>query len=168
MAGVPVGCNVLQRLRVQVAEICRRFRRYRSSAFAESLDDDDDREVEGDGVNPQELETSGVHDESGFFTKARARKSLKNVGKSIAWTEAGVMIQTDVEDKDDECSSSGVTIEEGPVLSEFIGAGVEHLFGATTVNIAEGKLIKEWLWKMQCIRQNRPLRSQGPSLICSA
>lgn len=130
-------------LRKQVAEIARRFRRYQSAGFAESLDDEDDREAGGDGVNPHQLqlEMGSLPDQESFLSRAQARKSLKRIGKSVAYTETGALIQLDLDDLSEAS-------DDHPLITESATAEVQATAPwpegpDVSGPLAEGELIRE-------------------------
>lgn len=137
----PMGSEGL--LTKQVAEIARRFRRYQSAGFAESLDDEDDREAGGDGVNPHQLqlEMGSLPDQESFLSRAQARKSLKRIGKSVAYTETGALIQLDLDDLSEAS-------DDHPLITESATAEVQATAPwpegpDVSGPLAEGELIRE-------------------------
>ncbi|CAK9059196.1 unnamed protein product [Durusdinium trenchii] len=89
----PLGSERL--LEQQVLEICRRFRRYKNLVFSLALDDQDDLQVEGDGVSPQEL-ASRLADIGGdsmdIFTSSQVKKQFFSTMRQLTWTEAGNVV----------------------------------------------------------------------------
>ena len=72
-------------LQEQVAQICRRFRRYKNAIHSTALDDEDDLKIAGDGVDPEAL----TGDNLDIFSSSEAKKRAFRMAKSMTWDEAG-------------------------------------------------------------------------------
>ena len=138
----PMGSEGL--LEKQVSEICRRFRRYQNSVFALALDDEDDQKVAGDGADPSDIFAS-PKDADDVFDGLGESGSFRRIGKSVAWTAAGALIDLTEEDWDPSGRERAGSVEsvaslpstarsdgQLPLVLEYLGYGE-----------VEGRLVKE-------------------------
>ena len=72
-------------LQEQVAQICRRFRRYKNAIYATALDDEDDLKIAGDGVDPEAL----TGDNLDIFSSSVVKRRAFRTARSMTWDEAG-------------------------------------------------------------------------------